>query len=103
MARNAALGKGRQTVSSGAGSLQLPEYITVSTGKHSKKEDNVQVVTQKGNTIAPPVYSPWNTMFGVRVSYEKDKKYITTTIYDDNEVQIRSTGAWKVEVELPRE
>jgi len=103
MARNAPLGKGRITVLAGAGSLQLPEYVTIRTGKYSEMSDNIEVFTQKGNTNGESVFSPWNTMHGVRVSYDQNGRWITTTIYDDNEVRIRATGAWRVEVELPPE
>lgn len=103
MAMNKPLGKGRTTIASGSGKLQLPQYVTVSTGKHSEMEDRVEIVVREGNTIHDPVYSEWVPLHGAQVKYHKHGKWVTTTVTDDHTVQFMATGAWTVRVELPPE
>jgi hypothetical protein len=102
MPRNASLGPGRVTIASGAGSLQLPEHVTVSTGKHSEIPENVEIIVRRGNTVRDPVYSEWVPMHGARVTYRKYHKNLVSTVYDDHTVTFLCTGPWKVQAELPR-
>lgn len=103
MPRNALLGPGRVTIASGIGTLQLPEYVTVRTGKHSDMDDNLEVTVRKGNTTTNPVFSRWVPMHGVRVFYRSYYKNKVSTVYDDASVTFIATGPWKVQVELPKQ
>lgn len=89
------------TVASGNGTLQLPEYVTVKTGKYSDIEDNVEILTLKGNTEGDPVFSSWVPMHGVKIFYRLHDSNRWATIHDNNKVTFQSTGAWKVQVEKP--
>lgn len=91
----------REVIAHGVGSPEVPTYVTILTGKHSPDPELVLVTTKRGNTIENLGASPWQKMHGVRVSYRKYNAEKRTTIYYDNKVTIMTTGAWKVEVELP--
>lgn len=103
MPRNALLGKGRVTIASGAGNVQLPEYVTLRTGSRSHKSENVEVEVRRGNKVQDPIYSKWKPMHGVRVSYRFYHENKVSTVYDDHTVTFLTTGPWKVQVELPVE
>ena len=91
----------REVVAHGVGSLQVPVYVTISTGRHSPDAEQVHVTTKRGNKEEDVGLFPWIKMHGVRVRYSKYDAYKQSTIYDDNKVTFLTTGAWSVEVEPP--
>lgn len=91
----------RKTIAHGVRSLQVPGYITVLTGKYSPDADKVHLSIKYGNKEEELGLFDYQKMHGVRVAYDKDGLYRYTTIYSPNRVTIRTTGAWRVEVEPP--
>lgn len=91
----------RKVIAHGVGSKEVPTYITVYTGRHAPTPELVMVTTKRGNTVENMGSFPWQKMHGIRVAYMKYDAYKQTTIYDDNQVTMMSTGAWSVEVEPP--
>jgi len=93
----------RKVVAHGIRSLQVPGYLTISTGKHSPDAERVHVSIKYGNKEDELGLFDWVKMHGVRVTYMRDGSYKRTTIYDDNHVTMRITGDWRVEVEPPEQ
>lgn len=91
----------RKVIAHGVRSLQVPGYLTISTGKHSPDNEKVHVTIKYGNKEEELGLFPWVKMHGVRTTYRKDGSHKISTIYDDNRATMRITGAWKVEVEPP--
>lgn len=90
-----------EVIAHGAASLQVPEYITVNTGKYSPDAEKVQVIKRWGNKEEELGLFPWVKMHGVKIDYHKHDAYKRTTLYDNNTVTVMATGAWKVSVEKP--
>ena len=90
-----------ETVAHGAASLQVPEYITVNTGKYSPDAEKVQVIKTWGNKEEELGLFPWMKMHGVKIDYNKFDRYMRTTLHDDSTTTIHATGAWHVKVEKP--
>jgi len=89
------------TIASGNGTLQLPEYVTIKTGRYSSIPENIEVTTRKGNTFSEPIFSPWVPMHGTKIFYRKHDANKFSTIHDNSFVTFMATGAWKVRVEKP--
>jgi len=102
MARNESLGPGMQMIAQGYGSLQLPEYVTINTGKYSPDAEKVQVVVRRGNKERELGLFSWVKMSGVRVSYHRHGRYLRTTLHDNTSTTILATREWKVQAEPTR-
>ena len=90
-----------EVVAHGAASLQVPEYVTINTGRYSPDAEKVQVIKRWGNREEELGLYPWVKMHGVKVDYHRHDRYLRTTLFDNTTTTILATGAWKVRVEKP--
>ncbi len=87
-----------EVIAHGAASLQVPEYITINTGRYSPDAEKVQVIKKWGNKEEELGLFPWVKMHGVKIDYNKHDRYLRTTVYDDHTTTIQATGAGRVAV-----